>query len=393
MRMQRSGMAAGALVVLGTALGDTLTAQDRSCRLPVRVLTPAGAPIADAAVNVGAITARTDSAGVATIVGLQQGDYVLRARRIGHVAGAVRAPARCDGAAGAPVELRLATLVQSLAPVVVRGDQPRRYTGPMAGFWERRDRGDGFFFTAVDIDRRNAQRMNDIIRTVPGWGRNQNQRNADALVRGTAVRMGAMTRDQANLSAATKCFPTVVVDGMAATLTELSLEGIDPRSLAGIEVYVDGSRTPSEFWGTAGQGRCGVVALWSRSMDAIRHTPLAQQNAMVDTVYEAHEVDVLARLDGELSRPPTYPTRLRSRKVAGSASVSFVVLPNGEPWMRDVRIVAASHKEFGEALAASIESLRFTPARLADRPVAQRATLTVQFGEQPAAPAPPASAP
>ena len=44
------------------------------------------------------------------------------------------------------------------------------YTGPLAGFYERRARGDGVFFTHADFIRINAQRLSDVLRTVNGIG-------------------------------------------------------------------------------------------------------------------------------------------------------------------------------------------------------------------------------
>ncbi|MCU0624686.1 MAG: carboxypeptidase-like regulatory domain-containing protein, partial [Gemmatimonadaceae bacterium] len=329
----RAGAVPGVLVALGVASVQTLDAQERSCRLAVTVGSEAG-PVAGASVSALGHTVRTDERGHASIAVTGVDAAVMRVRRVGFAPAMRTVTPACDGAVS-PVAVTLQAVVQQLAPVTVMAEERPRYTGPMAAFWERRARGDGYFFTAAEIDRRNVQRMSDLIRTVPGWARNQNQRTSDALIRGTAVRMGAMTRDAA--SRATTCYPTVVIDGMAATASELALDGIDPRSLAGVEIYVDGARTPSEFWGTAGQGRCGVVAVWSRRLDAMRHTPLEQQNAMVDTVYEADDVDRQAAFDGETSLPVLFPREMRRKRTSGSATLLFVVLPTGEPWLRDAR--------------------------------------------------------
>ena len=381
----------GLAVAVCFALGETLGAQERSCRLPVRVTSAAGEPLAGVAVSHGATVLRTDSSGHAMFVGLAPGEAFVRARRPGFGAVLRGGPAQC-GPTSPPTTLQLAMvpMPQELAPVIVRADDRPRFAGPMAGFWERRVKGEGYFFTAAEIDRRNVQRMSDLIRTIPGWSRNQTQRTSDAIVRGTAVRMGVASRDPVRGTGPASCYPTVVIDGMAATASELVMDGIDPRSLSGVEIYVDGARTPTEFWGTDGQGRCGVVAVWSRSLDAMRHTPLEQQNALADTVYAHDDVDRAAALDASTSLPVVYPQALRRRKARGSATVSVVVLPTGEPWLRESKVLTATHDDFGKALLDAVPTLRFTPAQRDGRSVAQRAVLTVAFEHPDAAP-PPAS--
>lgn len=369
----------GALVLAAVALGETLTAQDRSCRLAVHVTGEGGVPLPDAGVSAAGVSARTDSAGHATLAAVPAGDLALRVRRVGHVPQVRTVAAHCGAGAATPVTIAMAPAPQLLAPVVVRADDRPRYAGPMAQFWERRAKGEGFFFTASEIDRRNVQKMADLIRTVPGWSRNQTQRTSDAIVRGTAIKMGVAQRDPMRGSGPATCYPTVVIDGMAATASELALDGIDPRSLSGVEVYTDGSRTPAEFWGTAGQGRCGVVAVWSRSLDAMRHTPLEQQRVMADTVYEPHEVDRFATLDQGVSLPVLYPRELRRKRASGEATVSVVVLPTGEPWLREAKVVSATHEEFGKALLDAVPTLRFAPAERDGRAVAQRAVVRISF--------------
>lgn len=375
-----------ASLIAAVAWGETLVAQTGSCQAGVRVISATDStPIPMAEVAAGAALVRSDSAGFARLAGLSSEAASITVRRIGFQP--LRAVLRngCEDVSSSIVTLALRPRPQTLSAVTVRGDERQRFTGPMAGFWERRLRGEGTYFTALDIDNRNVQRLSDLLRTVPGWGRTQQaDRFSEALTRGTAVRMGAAPREQMR-TAATRCFPTVVVDGMAATQSELNVDGLDPRSLSGVEVYVDGARTPSEFWGTAGQGRCGVVAVWSRSLDNLRHTPLELQAALADTVYEAHEVDEVSRHDSTTSLHVIYPKELRRKKQSGDATVSIVVLPTGEPFLRRLQVVHASHPEFGAALLEAVSTLRFVPARRNGTAVAQRAELTVRFQDAPMA--------
>lgn len=359
-----------------------VAAQGAACRVAVEVHDSTGAPLADVAIEaVGhADVVRTREDGRAMIATADRTPYVLRLRRLGFVAATQNVAPTC-GAAPDPVTVAMTSVATVITPIIVKGRNDHRFTGPLAGFYERRARGEGYFFTVADIDRRNVQRMGDLIRTVPGWGRTQNTRTADALIRGAAVRMGAASRNTMGAGAGSNCFPTAVIDGSAASMAELNMDAIDPRSLAGVEVYVDGSRTPSEFWGTAGQGRCGVVVMWSRSMDALSHTPLENQATAPTEVYEPHEVDEVATLDGDRSVPPVYPTEQKRRKKPGEATAEFVILPGGEPFVRDAKVVSATEPAFGDALLEALPMLRFNEARKNGRAVAMRVKFTARFGD------------
>ena len=355
-----------------------LAAQAGACRLSVRAEGPDSTAIVGAEFTGSGMTARTDSTGTAEIGGLAPGSHAFLLRRMGLLPYRGVAAADCSGRP-VTMRLRLTPRPATLTGVTVRANDRPRFSGPMAGFWERRARGNGTFFTAVEIDQRNVQRLRDLILSVPGWGRSQqSSRFSEALARGTAVRMGAATREQVRPSGQ-GCFPVVVIDGMASTMAELNVDGIDPRSLSGVEVYVDGARTPSEFWGTAGQGRCGAVALWSRSADNMKHTPMALQDVLVGTVYEVNEVDDAASLDTAVSNQVLYPAAMRKSKADGEATISLVILPTGEPLLKSIKVARASAAAFGSALMDAATTLRFVPARRDGMTVAQRIELTVHF--------------
>lgn len=367
-------------------LSQTLAAQSGSCVVDVRVISVFNTPISDAEVSLGTLRTRSDSLGNARLSAVAAEASRVTVRRLGFspFAGIVK-PA-CGSDKGTAQIVKLEPRAAALDLVTVRADAPVRFTGPMAGFWERRAKGDGAFFTAAEIDRRNAQRLTDLVRTVSGWGRGQQtERFANALARGTAVRMGAAQREPER-PGGQQCYPTVVIDGMVATVGELNTDGIDPRTLAGLEVYVDGARTPAEFWGTAGQGHCGVVAMWSRSLENMRHVPHAQPPVLTDSVYAAHEVDEAARLESERSNPVVYPKALKRKRVVGEATVALVVLPTGEPYLRSLKLEQATHPEFGEALMDAVATMHFAPAKRNGSSVPQRTSLTVRFevtGERP----------
>ncbi len=66
--------------------------------------------------------------------------------------------------------------------------------------------------------------------------------------------------------------------------------------------------------------------------------------------------------------PVVYPYEILAGALPGRASVAFAVGPDGR--VQDVSIVQATHPDFGEALAAAMESWEFEPARYAGQPFA-----------------------
>ena len=91
--------------------------------------------------------AYSDAEGVFRMQGVIPGDQRLLARRIGFRPETLAVSIPADR--GLEVSIRLRAAALQIAPVVIaaRG----RYSGPLRGFLERRDRGNGHFFTAEDI--------------------------------------------------------------------------------------------------------------------------------------------------------------------------------------------------------------------------------------------------
>ncbi len=74
---------------------------------------------------------------------------------------------------------------------------------------------------------------------------------------------------------------------------------------------------------------------------------------------------------------PIYPHELLVKKTSGHAKVVFAVGPDGE--VKHVKIVEATHPEFGHALAAAASTYRFKPATLQGQPAAAAITLQHDF--------------
>ena len=63
---------------------------------------------------------------------------------------------------------------------------------------------------------------------------------------------------------------------------------------------------------------------------------------------------------------PVYPPALKEQNIQGTALVQFVVDADGVPDMETFKVLRTPDPAFGEAIRASLPTLRYTPAQLAD---------------------------
>jgi TonB family protein len=85
--------------------------------------------------------------------------------------------------------------------------------------------------------------------------------------------------------------------------------------------------------------------------------------------YDASQVDTPVSMIGTFR--PDYPAALRSAGVEGQVVVQFVVNEAGRVDRASVRIVSASNDVFAFSVTTSLARMRFTPARIGSRAVAQ----------------------
>src|SRR6185503_5294070 len=130
-----------------------------------------------------------------------------------------------------PLEVRIVRLAIALAPVVIRGREA--LTGWRAGFYDRKERGGGHFFTATDIDRRNPPNMTDFFRTIPG-ARVENSNQGFTKV----IRFRGAARN---------CWPLVWLDGSPLGAGEFDMDNLNPRSIEAMEVYAGPASVPAQY--------------------------------------------------------------------------------------------------------------------------------------------------
>lgn len=359
-----------ATVATGTARAQTTST---NCLVAVAVVDSNGTALHDAALIVGDETIRTDSTGRARVAVGSNTPLYARIRRLGFAPGRVMLFPACDLPPVA-TQVTLSTISTRISTVTVSAKRVA-YTGPLAGFYERRARGDGVFFTHADFIRINAQRLSDVLRTVNGIGELGMRPNSTVVTTTSGSRTTSRRVPE-------RCYPLLVIDGMAqSTIGEISTDQFDPRGLAGVEVYPDASRTPPEFLQIGSGSRCGTIVIWSRRSDTYLPEPRVARGDLVpdSLIFDAGDVDQLAQLDTARSITPVYPLALRRKALDGEVSIELVVASDGRPFAKNARVLSATHRAFGDAVLDGLQLFTFEPARRNEQPVAQRVRMTVAF--------------
>ncbi len=120
----------------------------------------------------------------------------------------------------------------------------RRFTTPgMAAFYDRMEKGTGYFVDREDIQRTSPSSMLDLVRGIPGI-RYYCERGECALM----------------VNRAAACDMMLFVDGSPWDIRALQV--FDPRDVEGVEVYLHVGQIPSRYRGAGAE--CGIVGIWLR---------------------------------------------------------------------------------------------------------------------------------
>ena len=120
-----------------------------------------------------------------------------------------------------------------------------------------------------------------------------------------------------------------------------------------------------------------VIGLALLSPPAGRAGQDAGQNCEqhADRVYTTREVDETAKIT---HRPePTYPARLRRKRLNGEVELRMVLRPDGR--VTDIEILESTHEAFSEASITAAKKFRFEPATKGGCPVAQAVIIINQY--------------
>ena len=230
------------------ARADTAPTRLRGpARLTGRVINAAGAPVANARVDVQGTGAATLSRedGSFGFADLPSGTQALVVRQLGFEP--VEMAVELSGRAPKQVTVTMAKPARVLEPVAIRAEASKAGLDQV-GFNKRQKSGFGYFMDTEDIEQRQATRMTDLFRSVPSL--RVVPSGMDYTVESARDVQGGCVR--------------YVVDG--APYQSMFAGDVDrimpPHDVAAIEVYT-GSSTPAEFQ-QAGASSCTTIVMWSR---------------------------------------------------------------------------------------------------------------------------------
>jgi len=137
----------------------------------------------------------------------------------------------------------LDVVAAELAPIVVEA-QSRSAERSLAGFYDRRKRSTGRFYTRADLVQRAAVSLDGVL----------GESGVQVVCRlGSCLPIGS--------DGARHCVMALYLDGLRMPSSHLNQ--IREDDLAGVEVYKFGIDVPTEFRSSF-RNTCGVVVAWSR---------------------------------------------------------------------------------------------------------------------------------
>jgi TonB family protein len=352
-----------AALALATALPVMAFAQTRTISGIVR--DSAGARIANAQIIAdGRVPVVSALDGSFRLTGLPPVSARIQIRRLGF--SPLRIDVPYDDTPTTQIEIILAAVALELTPVVVNA-RVDPAMARLAGFFQRKERGQGYFVTRDQIERTGNSPLSNVLRT---------------FVPSARVQSRGQQRSTIRLRGA-NCPPLVWLDGVAYLAAEFDIDYVSSWSVSGVEVYSGPASVPSEFRSVRGLDRCGVIVIWSRNdvVDGIasRRSSRRPANAEPARIFFANEVDRPARLDSTKTFEPFYPDSLYAFRIPGDVTVEVVIDSTGTPVMDTFAALTSTHPAFTESVRRAISRATFFPALVRGRPVRQLLVLPFQF--------------
>lgn len=205
----------------------------------------AGVPVANTRLTTTGLMTLSDSAGRFSIGGLPSGNTAVFVRRLGFepLDLSVRLlEGRTDS-----IDVVLTVLAQDLPGMTTTARTIADVR--LADFYRHKQTGIGTFLDRMEIERRHAQRISDILRRIPG-ARVVSDRGGRSGVR---MRGSGGGRD---------CPPDVWIDGVRAA--GMSPDDIPLGDVEALEVYRGPAGVPPEMNTRLGNPACGAIVIWTR---------------------------------------------------------------------------------------------------------------------------------
>jgi len=173
------------------------------------------------------------------------------------------------------------------------------------------------------------------------------------------------------------CSPLVWLDGIQLSAGEFDLDGVPPSTLHGIELYLGSTTAPMRYTGGRNASSCGTILLWSRGPDtdpvSSRRGPRVSLEALVAAVqvYTADQVEERAAVDASKHVEVEYPPALFAEHIPGQVIAEFVVDATGRIELDTFGVVSSTNRLFSETVRRAAETMMYTPAKIAGKPVRQ----------------------
>jgi hypothetical protein len=245
-------------VTLAAGIADapaSLAAQVPPARLSGRVTTPDGRPAAGVQLIVLVLEIRTSTAadGTYEIREIPPGPQSVEFRLIGHRT----AHLDLDFQSGTLLQRDVQLEVQPIPLDSLEARAASPVISPqMQGFYERRERGGGYFYTREEVGKMQARQFTDVMRRVPG-----------ATLQPVNGPFGtSYVLQLARTTGLTRICPILYyMNGTPFPIgPDNSINNyVVPDDLAGVEVYSGASRVPPQFNSGPQNSRCGVVVIWT----------------------------------------------------------------------------------------------------------------------------------
>ena len=247
------GVTVGAVLLVTLVAQPTmLIAQSPPATLVGVVRDSAGRPVSGVEIWLRGtdLTTHSNDAGGFRLAGAPPGGVKLSIRRLGFQQAVVDLQLR-SGQTDSLV-ISLTSTAQTLPGVLVEDEAMTRSKKLLAGFWDRRSRGFGHYFTHDEILAKEPHDFTDIVRTTAGVsivlsnGRKQIRFSRSSTIRGD-------------------CPPQYWVDGMR--LEGATPDEFPPQDVEAIELYSGISTIPPQFAPRLQNVRnqtCGAVVIWTR---------------------------------------------------------------------------------------------------------------------------------
>jgi len=229
------------------AQGDTARRLRGPARLTGKVVNAAGAPVANARIDVSGTGAATLSRedGTFGFADLPSGTQALVVRQLGFEP--VEMAVELSGKAPRQVTVTMSKPARVLDPVAVVAEKSKDGLDQV-GYAQRKKNGFGYFMGPDEIQQRQATRMTDLFRAVPSL---------------RVVPSGSDYVVESNRDATGGCVNYVVDGSPYQSLFAGDVDRLMPATdVAAIEVYT-GSSTPAEFQ-TPGSSSCTTIVMWSK---------------------------------------------------------------------------------------------------------------------------------